>query len=238
MLTKSAFNTNEKKNPRHVYVRGKKMLFIHMCWYYDVSLFRHYVKMQYYSWCTFFSKAICLLRSIINLCLKHQWNIRSFCGNINSPEQIHFQHSMKDMRFFLPLHFNISSNFGNFRCITRALFPLKFTYSLRFNSIMRAQMSWALPLYVCTCFLLISSCFCSTQIQPIVIKYPETKFISFVFHNSVSINIATFGFQRKYYAHTVDSSLPSSMQSTSRPQKWNFPNGHHSIVKRYLEHSY
>lgn len=107
------------------------------------------------------------------------------------------------MRFFLPLHFNISSNFGNFRCITRALFPLKFTYSLRFNSIMRAQMSWVLPLYVCTCSLLISSCFCSTKIQPIVMKYPETKFISFVFYNSVSINIATFGFRRKYFAHTV-----------------------------------
>lgn len=91
----------------------------------------------------FFSKARCLLRSIINLCLKHQWNIRSFWGNINSPEQIHFQHSMKDMRFFLPLHFNISSNFGNFRCITRALFPLKFTYSLRFNSIQLCEYRWA-----------------------------------------------------------------------------------------------
>lgn len=103
-----------KKNPRHVYVRGKKMLFIHMCWYYDVSLFRHYVKMQYYSWCTFFSKAICLLRSIINLCLKHQWNIRSFCGNINSPEQIHFQHSMKDMRFFFASSFQYFKQFRKF----------------------------------------------------------------------------------------------------------------------------
>lgn len=39
------------------------MLFIHMCWYYDVSLFRHYVNMQYIPGVLFKS---CMLASFDN----------------------------------------------------------------------------------------------------------------------------------------------------------------------------